>query len=169
VQYTCREVTTTLADKIGELGPFRLLTRGNELPVFAFTLHEYVSGYSVFNVSAALRKHGWLVPAYTFPEHRTDLAVLSIVVRNGFPTPSPTCYWADLRTELPRLGRQRLRDRNRARPSGHRRGRRRPDRLRVRRSAISLSGHAKPTFDAVAAVTAALDPAGRHWLRSPRS
>jgi glutamate/tyrosine decarboxylase-like PLP-dependent enzyme len=29
-------------------------------------------------------RHGWLVPAYTFPENRQDLAVLRVVVRNGF-------------------------------------------------------------------------------------
>jgi glutamate/tyrosine decarboxylase-like PLP-dependent enzyme len=40
--------------------------------------------YSVFDVSAALREHGWLVPAYTFPANREDLSVLRIVVRNGF-------------------------------------------------------------------------------------
>jgi glutamate decarboxylase len=106
VQHTCREVATTMADKISELGPFRLLTRGNELPVFAFTLHEHVSGYSVFDVSAALREHGWLVPAYTFPAHRTDLAVLRIVVRNGFTHDLADLLLADLRTELPRLARQ---------------------------------------------------------------
>ncbi len=106
VQHTCREVATTLADKIGELGPFRLLTRGDELPVFAFALNEQISGYSVFDVSAALREHGWLVPAYTFPENRTDLAVLRIVVRNGFTHDIADLLLADLRTELPRLGRQ---------------------------------------------------------------
>jgi glutamate decarboxylase len=106
VQHTCREVATTLADKISKVGPFRLLTRGDELPVFAFTLHQHVSGYSVFDVSAALREHGWLVPAYTFPAHRTDLAVLRIVVRNGFTHDLADLLLADLRTELPRLGRQ---------------------------------------------------------------
>jgi glutamate decarboxylase len=106
VQHTCRDVATTLADKINKLGPFRLLTRGDELPVVAFTLHEHISGYSVFDVSAALREHGWLVPAYTFPEYRTDLAVLRIVVRNGFTHDLAELLLADLRSELPRLSRQ---------------------------------------------------------------
>jgi glutamate decarboxylase len=106
VQYTCREVATALADQIGELGPFRLLTRGDELPVFVFTLQEHVRGYSVFDVSAALREHGWLVPAYTFPDHRADLAVLRIVVRNGFTHDLADQLLADLRSELPRLSRQ---------------------------------------------------------------
>ena len=37
VQQASRDVATSLASAIGELGPFRLLTRGDELPVFAFT------------------------------------------------------------------------------------------------------------------------------------
>jgi glutamate decarboxylase len=106
VQQSCRQVATALAGQIAELGPFRLLTRGDELPVFAFTLHEHISGYSVFDVSAALREHGWLVPAYTFPEHRTDLAVLRIVVRNGFTLDLAELLLANLRSELPRLSRQ---------------------------------------------------------------
>src|SRR6185295_8324131 len=35
VQTYAREVTTRLAAQIEDLGPFRLLTRGDELPVFA--------------------------------------------------------------------------------------------------------------------------------------
>ena len=38
VQGYARDVATRLADRIGELGPFELLTRGDELPVFAFKL-----------------------------------------------------------------------------------------------------------------------------------
>ncbi|HEX3593179.1 MAG TPA: glutamate decarboxylase [Pseudonocardiaceae bacterium] len=84
VQYQCRDVATTLSAKIADLGPFRLLTDGSQLPVFAFTLADDVSSYSVFDLSAALREFGWLVPAYTFPANRTDLAAMRIVVRNGF-------------------------------------------------------------------------------------
>ena len=42
------------------------------------------TNYSVFDVSKLLRENGWLVPAYTFPENREDLAVLRVVVKNGF-------------------------------------------------------------------------------------
>jgi glutamate decarboxylase len=43
-----------------------------------------VDAFDVFMVSRRLRERGWLVPAYRLPENRTDLAVLRIVVRNGF-------------------------------------------------------------------------------------
>ncbi len=106
VQQSCREVATTLAREIEALGPFELITRGDQLPVFATRLRDDVSGYSVFDVSAALREHGWLVPAYTFPAHREDLAVLRFVVRNGFTMDLADLLLADLSAELPRLQRQ---------------------------------------------------------------
>ena len=65
------------------MGPYRLLSRGDELPVFAFTLQDEVTNYSVFDVSAHMRGRGWLIPAYTFPKNREDLSVLRIVVRAG--------------------------------------------------------------------------------------
>ncbi len=98
-----REVATRLAGQIEELGPFRLLTRGDELPVFAFTLADGIDNYTVFDVSSALRERGWQVPAYTFPADRTDLAVLRVVVRTGFTHDLADLLVADLKRKLPRL------------------------------------------------------------------
>ncbi|MGZ4239152.1 MAG: glutamate decarboxylase [Solirubrobacteraceae bacterium] len=78
-----QQVATYLASSIAEIGPYRLLTEGTDLPVFAFALAPEVSNYTVFDVSDRLRQNGWLVPAYTFPENRQDLSVLRIVIRAG--------------------------------------------------------------------------------------
>jgi glutamate decarboxylase len=83
VMQNAQDVALRLSSGISEMGPYRLLSRGDELPVFAFTLHERVKNYNVFDVSEHLRQRGWLVPAYTFPENRQDLSVLRIVVRAG--------------------------------------------------------------------------------------
>jgi glutamate decarboxylase len=106
VQQHCRDVATRLADELAALGPFRLLTRGDELPVFAVTLDPAITHYSVFDVSAGLREHGWQVPAYTFPPERDDLAVLRFVVRNGLTRSLADQLLADLRRVLARLDRQ---------------------------------------------------------------
>nr|WP_233576118.1 glutamate decarboxylase [Saccharopolyspora rhizosphaerae] len=103
VQQECRDVATRLATEIAELGPFELLTDGSHIPAFAFTLREDAGSYSVFDVSAALRASGWLVPAYSFPANRTDLSVLRIVVRNGFSHDLADLLLDDLRRALPRL------------------------------------------------------------------
>ncbi|HEX3647781.1 MAG TPA: glutamate decarboxylase [Pseudonocardiaceae bacterium] len=106
VQYQCRDVATRLSGQIADIGPFRLVTDGSQLPVFAFTLAPEVTGYSVFDLSAVLRETGWLVPAYTFPANRTDLAVLRVVVRNGFTHDMAELLVADLKRAVALLGRQ---------------------------------------------------------------
>jgi glutamate decarboxylase len=103
VQQASRDVATYLSGEIAAMGPFRLLSRGDQLPVFAFTTTDEVTEFNVFDVSRRLRERGWLVPAYTFPANRTDLAVLRIVVRNGFTHDLADLLLADLRRLLPDL------------------------------------------------------------------
>ena len=104
MQSYSREVAISESARIAKLGPFQLLTDGSELPVFAFTVAE--AGFSVFDVSAGLRESGWLVPAYTFPADRQDLAALRVVVRNGFTHDMADLFMADLEACLPRLRKQ---------------------------------------------------------------
>ena len=84
VQQAARDVATHLSSQIAELPELRLLSRGDELPVFTFTTTDRVTGWNAFALSRALRERGWQVPAYTFPANRQDLAVLRIVCRHGF-------------------------------------------------------------------------------------
>jgi glutamate decarboxylase len=101
VQQESRDVARYTADAIAELGPFRLLTDGSELPVFAVALDDAADRpYTVFDVSERLRDRGWLVPAYTFPENREDLAVLRIVIRNGFSRDLADLLVADLQRHV---------------------------------------------------------------------
>ncbi|MGI5427609.1 glutamate decarboxylase [Streptomyces sp. CA-179760] len=106
VQQAARDVATGMAARIEALGDFRLLTRGDELPVFAFTTTPDVTAYDVFDVSRRLRESGWLVPAYTFPPHREDLSVLRVVCRNGFSADLAELLTQDLERLLPELRRQ---------------------------------------------------------------
>jgi len=103
VQGYSRDVATRLSSEIATLGPFRLLTRGDELPVFAFTLNDDVTGYTVFDVSNALRERGWQVPAYTFPKNREDLAALRVVVRRGFSHDLADLLLVDMKRALATL------------------------------------------------------------------
>ncbi|EMF01384.1 glutamate decarboxylase [Streptomyces mobaraensis NBRC 13819 = DSM 40847] len=106
VQQTCRDVATRLAAEIAELGPFELITDGGDIPVFAFRVRDGIDHFGVFDVSAGLRERGWQVPAYTFPKNRTDLAVLRVVVRNGFSHDLADLLLEDLVRVLARLDKQ---------------------------------------------------------------
>ena len=98
VHQASRDVATRLSAKIAKLGPYELITRGDELPVFAFTLKDDVENYSVFDVSAKLRERGWLVPAYTFPANRQDLAVLRVVGRTSLSPDLADKFLDDLKS-----------------------------------------------------------------------
>jgi glutamate decarboxylase len=103
VQGYARDVATSLSARIAELEPFELLTKGDQLPVFAFKVKDEVDNFTVFDVSNAMRERGWQVPAYTFPKNREDLAALRVVVRQGFGHDMADMLIADLQRQLPRL------------------------------------------------------------------
>jgi glutamate decarboxylase len=88
---------------------YQFLRLGRE----GFRLTDAVTTYTVFDVSDALRKRGWQLPAYTFPANLTHLAVLRAVIRNGFTRDLADLLLADLRRELAALERQP------PAPSGH--------------------------------------------------
>ncbi|MDQ6782262.1 MAG: glutamate decarboxylase [Actinomycetota bacterium] len=105
VAQACRDVARHLADQVARIGPYELLSDGSELPVFVCRMKAEETGFSVFDVSDGLRKRGWQVPAYTFPDNLTDTAVLRVVVRNGFGRDLADLFAADLRKETKLLGR----------------------------------------------------------------
>ncbi|MFI0154147.1 glutamate decarboxylase [Streptomyces lydicus] len=107
VQQATRDVARSMAERIGTLGDFELLTRGDELPVFAFTTAGHITAYDVFDVSRRLKERGWLIPAYTFPPDREDLSVLRIVCRNGFSQDLADLFLSDLEELLKELREQR--------------------------------------------------------------
>ena len=103
VQRGSSAVAQHIARGIADVGPYRLLTDGSDLPVFAFTLAPEVKNYTVFDVSARLREGGWLVPAYTFPEKREDLSVLRVVVRAGMSRDMADLFLASVRKQTASL------------------------------------------------------------------
>ncbi|MGB2710219.1 MAG: glutamate decarboxylase [Conexibacter sp.] len=105
VQQACRDVARWLAAEIAQLGPFELVSEGDGIPVFAFRLRDEIAAYTVFDVSETLRAKGWLVPAYTMPPDLEDVAVLRVVVRNGFSRDLGELLLGDLRWAIQRLER----------------------------------------------------------------
>jgi glutamate decarboxylase len=102
VQQEARDTARWLAGEIAALGGYRLISDGSELPVFAFTL-DGDPGFSVYDVSEALRARGWIVPAYGMPPALEDLAVLRVCVRNGFSRDLAGLLVDDLRRKTEHL------------------------------------------------------------------
>jgi glutamate decarboxylase len=100
VQRTCQDVAVHIARTLKSMPEFEVVSDGTDLPVVTFTLAPEVRKYDVFDLSRKLRESGWLVPAYTMPPKREDLAVLRVVVRNGFSHDMAELFLRDLRSAL---------------------------------------------------------------------
>ncbi len=96
VQRTCQDVAQHLARALAARPEIALVSDGSDLPVVTFALAPDVKGFTVYDVSRKLRESGWLVPAYTMPPNREDLAVLRVVVRNGFSHDMADLFLGDL-------------------------------------------------------------------------
>ncbi|MDP9119726.1 MAG: glutamate decarboxylase, partial [Actinomycetota bacterium] len=83
VMEALRDLAVYTAQAVEKMGQFELVSDGTAIPVFSFALKES-SPFTVFDLSERLRTGGWQVPAYTMPDNATDVAVMRVVVREGF-------------------------------------------------------------------------------------
>jgi len=86
IHLACYRTAQYLADEIAKMGPFDVIYDGhNGIPGLAWKLKEGVDhNFTLFDLADRLRTAGWLVPAYTLPPNRQDLAIQRILVRHGF-------------------------------------------------------------------------------------
>lgn len=100
---TCRNVALHLSSSIEKMGPFELISRGDTIPVFAWKLKDAFASevnFNLYDLAERLRINGWLVPAYTMPEDRTDLVVQRIVVKEAFSRDLADALLEDIRRQL---------------------------------------------------------------------
>jgi glutamate decarboxylase len=87
IQQSCQDVALFLSSEIEKLAPFELITRGDDIPVFCWTMdeeYEEKATFSLYDLADKLRQRGWLVPAYPMPKNRDDLVVQRVVVKEDF-------------------------------------------------------------------------------------
>ncbi|HEY4408480.1 MAG TPA: glutamate decarboxylase [Acidimicrobiia bacterium] len=101
VQQACRDTARWLAEEIDAVAPFELIFSGDGIPALAFRIRD--APFTVYDVSEALRTHGWIVPAYRMPPALDDVAVLRIVVRNGFSRDLAALFVDHLKETVERL------------------------------------------------------------------
>ncbi|WP_104087842.1 glutamate decarboxylase [Arthrobacter sp. GMC3] len=102
IQQRARDIATTIAKGVEQLGVFTLISWGDELPVLAFSLTT-PDAFTVYDLSHELRSFGWIVPAYPMPEGMADVDVLRVVVRNGFTFDLAGMFLSDLAASVERL------------------------------------------------------------------
>ena len=102
IMQNLQQIALWLSDNIAKMGPFTLLSDGKSIPVFAFRLRD-ATHFSVYDISERLKMRGWQVPAYTLPQAAENLAVLRIVLREGFSRDMGEILLRDLRNVLEEL------------------------------------------------------------------
>ncbi len=98
VHATSREVAMYLSDSIEQMDCFELLSRGDDIPVFAWTLtNPQDRAWKLQDLSDRLRSHGWQVPAYPMSADIEDLWVMRVVVKSGMSMDMANLLLADIR------------------------------------------------------------------------
>jgi glutamate decarboxylase len=83
VMQRLQDLAQQLAAGVDQMDSYDLVSDGSTIPVVAFSVAASEE-FTAFDVSAFLRQYGWQVPAYTMPADAEDVAVLRVVVREGF-------------------------------------------------------------------------------------
>ncbi len=85
IQQACQDVAKHLSTELIKMGIFTILHDGSDLPVIAWRLEDHANlNFTVFDLSERLRMHGWQVPAYTLPANLENVAIMRVVVKEGF-------------------------------------------------------------------------------------
>jgi glutamate decarboxylase len=107
IHQACYDTGQYLADEIGKMDDFEILYDGRGgIPGLCWKLKEGVDhGFTLFDLADRLRTMGWLVPAYTLPKNREDLAIQRILVRHGFSRDLAELLLDDYRRAMEHFGR----------------------------------------------------------------
>ncbi|TVU46806.1 hypothetical protein EJB05_06371, partial [Eragrostis curvula] len=85
IMEACRESAMMLEEGLRQTGRFDIVSKGEGVPLVAFSLKDCGFGYDEFDVSDMLRRRfGWVVPAYAMPPDAQHVTVLRVVVRADF-------------------------------------------------------------------------------------
>ena len=106
-----------LANELGAMDPCELVANAADLPVVCVRLRGE-PGFSVFDLSAALRQRGWIVPAYAMAPNAQHVEVLRVVVREGFSRDLASELVSDIDAALRHLAQGHRPEPNAGKPAG---------------------------------------------------
>ncbi|MFT4086343.1 MAG: glutamate decarboxylase [Gordonia sp. (in: high G+C Gram-positive bacteria)] len=101
LQQNSIDVATYLSAEIAKMGPFDLVSKGDTIPVFAWTLKKDANpNWNLFDLQDRLRMKGWLVPAYPMADDLGDMILQRIVVKVGFSHDLAAKMLEDMKSEV---------------------------------------------------------------------
>ncbi|WP_291511811.1 glutamate decarboxylase [Acidithiobacillus sp.] len=103
IMQNLRDTALWLADALEKTQQFQIINRGDTIPVIALRLRKEIRDFDVFAISERLRGRGWQVPAYTLPADCEDIAILRLVLREGFSRDLAELFLNDLKATIREL------------------------------------------------------------------
>ncbi|MGW0172556.1 glutamate decarboxylase [Rhodococcus sp. NPDC003322] len=105
IQQACSDTAQYLAGRIRGMGPFTILYDGTGgLPAVSYTLTDpATAGFSLYDLSDALRLRGWQVPSYPLPPHREETVIQRVLVRHGVSRDEIALLAGDIEAAIARL------------------------------------------------------------------
>ena len=79
----CRSNADYLAEEIGKLPEFKIISSSNGTPLVTCLLNN-VKEYTVYDLEHKLKEFGWIIPAYQLADGAEHLNILRMVVRESF-------------------------------------------------------------------------------------
>ncbi|AES99146.2 glutamate decarboxylase [Medicago truncatula] len=83
VMENCRDNMMVLKDGLEKTERFEIVSKDEGVPLVAFTLKDH-NNFNEFQISDMLKRHGWIIPAYTMPPDAEHVTVLRVVIREDF-------------------------------------------------------------------------------------
>ncbi|KAJ3679583.1 hypothetical protein LUZ60_017594 [Juncus effusus] len=102
VMTNCMESAKILRKGLERTGYFNIISKEKGVPLVAFSFKDK-SHNLAFKLSAILRRHGWIVPAYTMPANLEHMTVLRVVVREDFCRPMVEKFLSHMMMSLSEL------------------------------------------------------------------
>jgi glutamate decarboxylase len=99
----CQNTALYVSENIEKMGPFKLISNGSDIPVFAFALKQDITSFTLYELSDALREQGWQVPAYSLPSNLKDTVVMRVVVKENFSKDMADLFITNLSVQTKRL------------------------------------------------------------------
>jgi glutamate decarboxylase len=102
IQQACYDTAVYIGEQIDKLGPFEVVYNGKGgIPALLWKMKEGVdAGFNLFDLSDRLRTRGWQAPAYSLPEHLTDVVVMRVLVRHGVSRDLGDLFVEDVKRSL---------------------------------------------------------------------
>ncbi len=110
VMKNCLANAQYLGQNLEKSGKFHMINQGQILPIVALRLADNIKNFTVFHLSAEMRKRGWVISAYTLPANAEEVAIMRIVVKENFSREMAEILLSDIMEACERLAKSQMPD-----------------------------------------------------------